>query len=109
MPLYYQLRPYFKYWVTRLNSINEAEKKLTRTRAGKNMRIDPNTKIEWIKCSNPNCGKWRALPSYLKSSSVLEMCDNTWFCVLNTWDEGMASCAAHQETGYMPMNASDDE
>jgi len=102
-----RLRPYFKYWVNRLNSINEAEKKLSRTRAGKNLRIDSNQKIEWIKCSNPNCGKWRALPTYLKSSAVLEQCKNTWFCVLNTWDEGMASCAAHQETGYMPK--SDDD
>ncbi|KAL7485640.1 hypothetical protein ACHAW6_011234 [Cyclotella cf. meneghiniana] len=103
-----RLRPYFKYWVNRLNSINEAEKKLSRTRAGKNMRVDSSQKIEWIKCSNPNCGKWRALPTYLKSSSVLESCNNTWFCVLNTWDEGMASCAAHQETGYMPIEVGDD-
>ncbi|KAL3796679.1 hypothetical protein HJC23_009979 [Cyclotella cryptica] len=103
-----RLRPYFKYWVNRLNSINEAEKKLSRTRAGKNMRVDSSQKIEWIKCSNPNCGKWRALPTYLKSTSVLESCNNTWFCVLNTWDEGMASCAAHQETGYMPLKVGEN-
>ena len=98
-----QLRPYFKYWVTRLNAMNEAEKKLGRSRAGKNTRVDPDQKVEWIQCSSPSCGKWRPLPSYMKSSAILESCNNKWFCVLNSWDEAHASCGAAQETGYMPM------
>lgn len=97
-----KLRPYFKYWVSRLNAMDEAEKKLGRIRAGKNLRIDPNQKVEWIQCADPNCGKWRALPPYMKSSAILESCDNKWFCVLNSWDEAIASCGAPQETGYMP-------
>eukprot|EP00573_Skeletonema_grethae_P009070 CAMPEP_0201696660 /NCGR_PEP_ID=MMETSP0578-20130828/8251_1 /ASSEMBLY_ACC=CAM_ASM_000663 /TAXON_ID=267565 /ORGANISM="Skeletonema grethea, Strain CCMP 1804" /LENGTH=320 /DNA_ID=CAMNT_0048182681 /DNA_START=148 /DNA_END=1110 /DNA_ORIENTATION=+ len=100
-----KLRPYFKYWVTRLNAMDEAEKKLGRTRAGKNLRIDPNQKVEWIQCADPNCGKWRALPPYMKSSAILETCDNKWFCVLNSWDEAIASCGAPQETGYMPSSS----
>lgn len=97
-----KLRPYFKYWVTRLNAMNEAEKKLGRSRAGKNTRVDPDQKVEWIQCSSPSCGKWRPLPSCMKSSAILESCNNKWFCVLNSWDEAHASCGAAQETGYMP-------
>lgn len=82
--------------------MDEAEKKLGRIRAGKNLRIDPNQKVEWIQCADPNCGKWRALPPYMKSSAILESCDNKWFCVLNSWDEAIASCGAPQETGYLP-------
>lgn len=97
-----KLRPYFKYWVTRLNNMAETEKKLTRSRAGKNTRVDPDQKVEWIQCSDPSCGKWRAIPPYMTSSAILEGCDNKWFCVLNSWDEAIASCGAPQETGYMP-------
>lgn len=100
--LRWQLRPYFKYWVNRLNAMGDAEKKLSRTRAGKNTRVDPEQKIEWIQCSNPSCGKWRPIPSYMKSSAILESCDSKWYCVLNSWDEAVASCGAPQETGYMP-------
>jgi len=97
-----KLRPYFKYWVHRLNSLTECEKRLSRSRTGKNLRLDPSQKIEWIRCSNPNCGKWRPLPLYMKSSAILASCNNQWYCVLNSWDEAMASCGAPQETGYMP-------
>ncbi|KAL7538568.1 hypothetical protein ACHAXR_008642 [Thalassiosira sp. AJA248-18] len=98
-----KLRPYFKYWVNRLNSMAESEKKLSRFRVGKNTRVDPDQKIEWIQCSSPSCGKWRPLPPYMKSSAILESCNNKWFCVLNSWDEALASCGAPQETGYMPV------
>lgn len=87
-----KLRPYMKYWVTRLNAMNEAEKKLSRTRAGKTVRADPDQQVEWVQCCNPSCGKWRSLPPYLKSSAVLDSCDRKWYCVLNSWDEAIASC-----------------
>lgn len=103
-----RLRPYFKYWVNRLNAMNEAEKKLGRTRAGKNTRLDPDQKIEWIQCSSCSCGKWRALPPFMKSSAILESCNNQWYCVLNSWDEAHASCGAPQETGYMPPPAANN-
>jgi len=97
-----KLRPYFKYWVSRLNSMSESEKKLSRSRAGKNLRVDPSQKVEWVQCSSQSCGKWRPLPPYMKSSSILESCNGKWYCVLNSWDEAVASCGAPQETGYMP-------
>jgi hypothetical protein len=81
--------------------MGESEKKLSRTRAGKSTRVDPGQAVEWIQCSNPCCGKWRPLPTYMKSSAVLESCNSNWFCVLNSWDEAVASCGAPQETGCM--------
>lgn len=81
--------------------MGESEKKLSRTRAGKSTRVDPGQTVEWIQCSNPCCGKWRPLPTYMKSSAVLESCNSKWYCVLNSWDEAVASCGAPQETGYM--------
>lgn len=101
-----KLRPYMKYWVTRLNAMNEAEKKLSRTRAGKTVRADPDQQVEWVQCCNPSCGKWRSLPPYLKPSAVLDSCDRKWYCVLNSWDEAIASCGAAQESGYMSKTSS---
>ena len=80
----------------------ESEKKLSQSRVGKNKRVDPNQKIEWIQCCSASCGKWRPIPPYMKSSDILESCNNQWYCVLTTWDEAVASCGAPQETGYMP-------
>lgn len=53
---------------------------------------------EWIRCCNPSCGKWRALLKFMDANTVMENCKNgEWYCVLNTWDEKFASCAAPQE------------
>ena len=107
--------------------------------------------VEWIRCSNPTCGKWRALPPYLTSAQVVgptvqcwstarnsndsgDTCvdvntgmppDNRnqhqimqqkqkdqipvplvggkWYCVLNYWDESVASCGAPQETRFLEV------
>lgn len=81
----------------------ESEKKLSRTRAGKNSRVDPAQRIEWVQCSSPSCGKWRPIPLYMKSSEILKSCNSKWYCVLNSWDEAAASCGAPQETGYVVL------
>ena len=49
---------------------------------------------EWVQCCNPNCGKYRALPGSLDKATIE---NDEWFCVMNTWDEAVASCAAPQE------------
>ena len=76
------------------------------------------TPYEWIRCCNPSCGKWRVLlrSSLLNTAanantnantaanvsiatSVIDAAKNgEWYCVLNTWDEKSASCAAPQES-----------
>ena len=53
---------------------------------------------EWVRCCNPSCGKWRSLLRVMDASSIIESAKHgEWFCVLNTWDEKTASCAAPQE------------
>ena len=51
----------------------------------------------WIRCQNPFCGKWRFVPDEVEMPS-----QNPWFCILNTWDEGTASCTCPQlQEGYI--------
>jgi hypothetical protein len=60
---------------------------------------------EWIQCSNPSCGKWRALSRNIDASHLLKRMnrgrvyggDGQWFCSMNSWDETTASCSAPQE------------
>jgi len=35
---------------------------------------------------------------------LLRSCNSQFFCVLNYWDESLASCAAPQETRLMEVN-----
>lgn len=59
---------------------------------------DPATPLEWVRCCNPSCGKWRALLRGMDASSVIAACDGgEWYCVMNQWDEKAASCGAAQE------------
>lgn len=51
---------------------------------------------DWIQCANPNCGKWRALLRSMDIKTFLAS-GRAWYCVMNTWDEKCASCAAPQE------------
>ena len=109
--------------------------------------------LQWIRCANPTCGKWRALPPYLTSAQVvgptvqcwstarnendqgdtmvdtndptapdnrskqeihqtsrqdqtpIPLVGGKWFCVLNYWDESLASCGAPQETRFLEVSA----
>jgi len=82
--------------VRRLRSAEEAETRLPMahgTRAARRSR--PVGEQEWIQCCDPHCGKWRALHRSMDASNILV--NNEFFCVMNTWDEALASCAAPQE------------
>jgi hypothetical protein len=46
-----------------------------------------------VSASYPTCGKWRALPPGMNT----EVLGDTFYCVMNSWDEGQASCGAPQE------------
>ncbi|KAK8831901.1 hypothetical protein WA577_001956, partial [Blastocystis sp. JDR] len=52
-----------------------------------NRFIDPSTGEKWIRCQNPFCGKWRYVPPEVEMPSA-----DPWFCIMNTWDEDIASC-----------------
>lgn len=93
-------RKHLRLWVRRLQCMENYEARLpTMTRGKKrNHTISSKEPYEWVRCCNPSCGKWRALLRSMDSSSVTEAARNgEWYCVMNTWDEKTASCAAPQE------------
>jgi len=95
-------RKHLRVWVRRLESNEnyEARQHPTMTR-GKKRSAAASAKepYEWIRCCNPSCGKWRALLRCMDSKQhvIDQTIRGEWYCVMNTWDEKMASCAAPQE------------
>ena len=94
-------RKHLRVWVRRLqcNEAYEARQPtLTRgkKRAAASSSKDP---YEWVRCCNPSCGKWRAILRIMdaKGNVIDRTNDGEWYCVMNTWDEKIASCAAPQE------------
>jgi len=97
-------RKHLRLWVRRLqcNENYEARQMTTMTRGKKRsntMTMSTKEPYEWVRCCNPSCGKWRSLLRSMEAcSSVIDSARNgKWYCVLNTWDEKTASCAAPQE------------
>jgi hypothetical protein len=92
-------RKHLRLWVRRLQCNEKFESELpTMTRGKKRNTTSAKEPYEWIRCCNPSCGKWRALLRSMDAASVVEAAKNgEWYCVLNTWDEKTASCAAPQE------------
>jgi hypothetical protein len=45
------------------------------------------------------------MPNFLNGASLLRSCNNQFYCVLNYWDESLASCAAPQETRLIEVNS----
>jgi len=94
-------RKHLRLWVRRLQCNEHYEARLpTMTRGKRRNNISSSKEpYEWVRCCNPSCGKWRALLRSMEaSSSVMDSAKNgEWYCVLNTWDEKTASCAAPQE------------
>ena len=101
------LKYFFKVWSKRIKSTDKAETRLppSAVTRGRKRRLD----VEWIRCSNATCGKWRAIALHgLDTSSMLRRLNRSarggwntkkteWFCSMNAWDETRASCAAPQE------------
>ena len=52
--------------------------------------------VDWIRCSNPTCGKWRACLRSMDARLLKEMCP-VWYCWMNSWDDTKSSCSAPQE------------
>lgn len=104
-------RKHLRLWVRRLNCFENAEARqphLGSSARGKTKRGSHGNfgsaggkeqPYEWIRCCNPSCGKWRTLLRFMDASTVMNQCKNgEWYCVMNTWDEKAASCAAPQES-----------
>ncbi len=95
-----RLRPHLSHVVRRLLCADRAEGRLPMStrRQKKSSR-----NLEWVQCASASCGKFRSLPPFLTGPALLRSCNNTFFCVLNYWDESLASCAAPQETRLMEV------
>ncbi|KAG7357281.1 CW-type zinc finger domain containing protein [Nitzschia inconspicua] len=94
-------RKHLRVWVRRLQCNEQYESRLPTLTRGKKRAVASSSKEphEWIRCCNPSCGKWRAVLRIMDAKqNVIERTDNgEWYCVMNTWDEKTASCAAPQE------------
>ncbi|GAX19472.1 hypothetical protein FisN_19Hh047 [Fistulifera solaris] len=86
-------RRHFRVWVRRLQTNEAYEARQPLATRQKKRTLSSKDAYEWIRCCNQKCGKWRAL---LKSMDAKQY-EGEWYCVMNTWDEKMASCAAPQE------------
>lgn len=97
-----RIRKHLRVWVRRLQCNEAYEARLpTLTRGKKRTSTNSSSKdpYEWVRCCNPSCGKWRAILRVMDAkTNVIDRANNgQWFCVMNTWDEKTASCAAPQE------------
>lgn len=92
-------RKHLRLWVRRLQCNENYESRLpTMTRGKRRNTTSAKDPYEWVRCCNPSCGKWRAVLRSMDATSVIDGAKNgEWYCVLNTWDEKTASCAAPQE------------
>jgi len=99
-----QLRSYLKIMVKRIKNVDRAEARLppSAVTRGRKRSLD----VEWIRCCNPSCGKWRAVGLRgLDTGAMLKRLNKSsrwgkrleWFCAMNTWDESRASCVSPQE------------
>jgi hypothetical protein len=94
-------RKHFRIWVQRLKCNEAYESRQPTMTRGKKRNATMNSKepYQWVRCCNPSCGKWRSLLRCMdaKSNVLDRTTDGLWYCVMNTWDEKIASCAAPQE------------
>jgi len=94
-------RKHLRVWVRRLQCNEQYESRLPTLTRGKKRSVASSSKEphEWIRCCNPSCGKWRAILRIMdaKQNVIDRTSDGEWYCVMNTWDEKTASCAAPQE------------
>lgn len=99
-----KLKSFFCVWVKRLKNNERAENRLPSLAVTRNRKRKLDT--EWIKCSNPSCGKWRAVLRSVEMTTIMKRLNRgkkygaertMWFCSMNFWDDTKASCSAPQE------------
>ena len=89
---------HLRVWVRRLQSTAQAltshqQLGSTRTRqrtVAASSSDNPDFPYTWVQCSNPSCGKWRALARGIELKEILGENGSTasqWYCVQNWWDE----------------------
>ena len=110
-----RVRKHLRVWVRRLQCNEAYESRMPTLTRGKKRAAVANSKdpYEWVRCCNPSCGKWRAILRIMDARTHVMDRNKEWYCVMNTWDEKMASCAAPQENlpavGCPPWVMQDDD
>jgi len=94
-------RKHLRVWVRRLQCNEAYEARQPTLTRGKKRAVASSSKdpLEWVRCCNPSCGKWRAVLRMMdaKGNVMDRTQDGEWYCVMNNWDEKLSSCAAPQE------------
>lgn len=101
-----ELRAITKLWLKRLKNGDRAEARLQNSAMTRGRK--KRGESDWIKCSNPSCGKWRAVLRGIDVPNMLRKLNKNskwtkskksavWFCSMNTWDDSKASCGAPQD------------
>jgi len=93
-----------RIWARRLKAADKYEKTFSRSKGNGNNGAIVNGgsvdrdfgDVDWIRCSNPTCGKWRACLRTMDARLVKEA-NPTWYCWMNSWDDTRSSCSAPQE------------
>lgn len=93
------VRKHLRVWTRRLQCNEAYEARQPTLTRGKKRSATSTSKdpYEWIRCCNPSCGKWRMVLRSMEAKTVIERSSGEWYCVMNVWDEKVASCAAPQE------------
>lgn len=82
-----------RVWVKRLRSADRYESKVPKSTVNESRTFG---EVDWIRCSNPSCGKWRACARSIDGKALRRKYPE-WFCWMNSWDEAKSSCNAPQE------------
>ena len=93
-----------RIWARRLKAADKYEKTFSRFKGNGNSGAIVNGgsvdrdfgDVDWIRCSNPTCGKWRACLRTM-DARLLKEANPTWYCWMNSWDDTRSSCSAPQE------------
>eukprot|EP01038_Epipyxis_sp_PR26KG_P008538 gene8538-11540_t len=98
-----QVKSFLKLWTKRLKNGDRAENRLppSALTRGRKRKLD----VEWIRCCNPSCGKWRAVLRSVETIAMMHRLNKNkkfgagplWYCSMNSWDDSTSSCAAPQE------------
>ncbi|CAM9766795.1 unnamed protein product, partial [Ectocarpus sp. 12 AP-2014] len=89
-------RRFLSGWASHKECAEKAKSKLAPSMSTRGKRKAPS-QAQWVRCQN--CGKWRALLRCMDASLFLGH-GQQFYCLMNTWNESLASCSAPQENQY---------
>ena len=93
-----QVATKIRIWLRRIKSNDKYAKSYAILHGDGTRDASMNTRgvTDWIRCTDPQCGKWRACLRNMSAKIVKDRYPD-WTCWMNSWDETRASCTAPQE------------